>query len=76
MVACPTYEAFAGCARALDMTQDAVYTFLKAFFLEVADLFPDTIINFCGDELQFEWQVRGKVLVWCVCMGGLEVRAC
>eukprot|EP01050_Picozoa_sp_SAG11_P016859 SAG11_NODE_2353_length_3476_cov_2.774060_3_plen_422_part_00 len=26
LVACPTYEAFGGCARALDMTQDKVYT--------------------------------------------------
>jgi hexosaminidase len=54
LVACPTYEAFGGCARALDMTQDAVYDFLKRFFLEVAEIFPEPVINMCGDELRFE----------------------
>eukprot|EP01047_Picozoa_sp_COSAG01_P015236 COSAG01_NODE_759_length_13802_cov_16.155221_7_plen_113_part_00 len=54
LVACPAYEAFGGCARALDMTQDKVYTFLREFFLEVADLFPEPVINMCGDELRFE----------------------
>ena len=54
LVACPTYEAFGGCARALDMTQEKVYTFLMEFFLEVADLFPEPVLNFCGDEVRFE----------------------
>ena len=54
LVACPTYEAFGGCARALDMTQDKVYDFLKRFLGEVADLFPERVINLCGDELRFE----------------------
>ena len=54
LVACPTYEAFGGCARALDMTKDSLYPFLKGFFLEIANLFPDPVINFCGDEVRFE----------------------
>lgn len=53
LVACPEFELFRGGGRALDPTQDAVYSFLKEFMIEAASLFPDPAINFCGDELQF-----------------------
>ena len=65
LVACPTYEAFGGCARALDMTQDKVYDFLKRFFLEVAAIFPEPVINFCGDEMRFEClDSNPKIKAW------------
>ena len=64
-MACPTYEAFGGCARALDMTQDKVYDFLKRFFLEVAAIFPEPVINFCGDEMRFEClDSNPKIKAW------------
>ena len=53
LVACPEFELFRGGGRALDPTQDAVYSFLKAFMAEAASLFPDPAFNFCGDEVQF-----------------------
>ena len=65
LVACPTYEAFRGCARALDPTRDSVYDFLKAFFAELASLFPDPAINMCGDEVRFQcWDANPRVKAW------------
>jgi hexosaminidase len=54
LVACPTLEEFRGAGRALDPTQDKVYTFLHDLFTDVTALFPDPVFNFCGDEVQFE----------------------
>ena len=45
--------------------RDAVYDFLQRFFLEVAELFPEPVINFCGDELRFEClESNQKIMAW------------
>jgi len=65
LVACPTFEAFRGGGRALDVTSDATYVFLKAYMLETAELFPEPVFNFCGDELQCAClQSNPKIVAW------------
>lgn len=67
IVACPTYLASNGGARALDPTLDATYAFLTEWLSEQAEVFGDPLINVYGDEVRFEcWNQSETVKSWMV----------
>ena len=65
LVACDTFEGFRGAGRALDPTRDSTYTFLRAFLLETAALFPEPTMNLNGDEVHYDcWDSNPAVAAW------------
>ena len=50
LVACPLLEGFGGNARALDVTKNATYEFLRQWLGEMVESFGDPQVNVYGDE--------------------------
>ena len=54
----------------IDPTSDAAWTFLTAFFAEVAATFPDSYIHVGGDEVSYDcWESNPNVAAWMAATG-------
>ena len=62
LVACPLLEGFGGNARALDVTKNATYEFLRQWLGEMVEAFGDPQVNVYGDEVQAScWEASPSV---------------
>ena len=54
----------------IDPTQPSTWTFLRAFFAEVAEVFPDAYIHAGGDEVNYDcWASNPAIAAWMAANG-------